>query len=119
MPAGPSAKTMSSRVDRFHVGRLDRRARDDGLLARADHHARRLRHFLADDSVEVRLGGHADHGLDRRGIDVMALVEPVVEAEKHVAGAGGGVGLAFDLTRLPRAAMFTPSRFSIITKWRS
>ena len=37
------------------------------------------------------------HRLDRGGIDVLALVEPVVEADQHVAGAGRGVGLALDL----------------------
>ena len=35
--------------------------------------------------------------LDRFGIDVLAAVEPVVEAGQHVTGAGGGVGLALDL----------------------
>jgi hypothetical protein len=31
----------------------------------------------------------------------MALVEPVVEAEENLAGAGGGVGLALDLHAVP------------------
>ena len=29
-------------------------------------------HFLVDDSVEVGLRGHAEHRLDRFGIDVVA-----------------------------------------------
>ena len=37
------------------------------------------------------------HRFDRFGVDVLALVEPVVEADQHVAGAGRGVGLALDL----------------------
>ena len=45
----------------------------------------------------MRLGGHAEHGLDRLGIDVVALVEPVVEADEHVARARRGIGLALDL----------------------
>ena len=45
----------------------------------------------------LRLRGHAEHRLDRFGIDVVALVEPVVEADEHVAGARRGIGLAFDL----------------------
>ena len=31
------------------------------------------------------------------GVDVMAFVEPVVEADQHLAGAGGVLGLALDL----------------------
>ena len=34
---------------------------------------------------------------DRRGVDVMALVEAVVEADQHIAGARRGVGFALDL----------------------
>ena len=34
---------------------------------------------------------------DRLGVDVMAFVEPVVEAHQHLAGAGGVLGLALDL----------------------
>ena len=50
-----------------------------------------------DDPVERRLARHGDDRVDRRGVDVMALVEPVVEADQHVAGAGRGFGLALDL----------------------
>ena len=53
--------------------------------------------LVVDDPVEVGLGGHAEHRVDRLGIDVLALVEPVVEAEQHVAGARRVVGLALDL----------------------
>ena len=97
MPAGPSAEDHVVARQRFHIRRLHRRARDDRLLARADHHLGRRGHFVVDDAVEAGLRGHAEHRLDRFGIDVMAAVEPVVEADQHVAGAGRGVGLAFDL----------------------
>ena len=42
---------------------------------------------------------------DRLGVDVLAFVEPVVEADQHLAGAGGIVGLASICTLAPRAAM--------------
>ena len=88
---------MSSRAERFHVRRLHRRARDDRLLAGADHHPRRRGDVLLDDPVEIGLRGHAEHRFDRFGVDVVALVEAVVEADQHVACARGGVGLALDL----------------------
>ena len=53
-------------------------------------------HLVGDDPIERGLVGHADHRLDRGGIDVLALVEPVVEADQYIAGTGGGVGLALD-----------------------
>jgi hypothetical protein len=87
----------TEQVERLHVGRLHRRARDDGLFARADHHSRRRGDFLLDDPVEMRLGGHSEDCLDRLGVDVVAAVEPVVEADQHVARAGGGVRLTLDL----------------------
>ena len=96
MPAGPEREDHVVAGQRFHVGGLDGRARDDGLLAGADHHLGRRGHLVLDDPVEVRLGGHADDRFDRRGVDVMALVEAVVEADQDVAGAGRGVGLALD-----------------------
>src|SRR3712207_8239781 len=38
----------------------------------------------------------------RFGVDVMAFVKPVVEAQQHLPRPGGGVGIALDLH--PRAA---------------
>src|SRR5206468_738138 len=74
-----------------------RRARYDRLLARADHDRRRLGDVAADDAVEHRLGRHADHRLDRAGVDILALDDAVVEPGQHLAGAAGGFGLALDL----------------------
>ena len=50
-----------------------------------------------DDPVEVRLGGHAEHRLDRFGVDVVAADRAGCRGRQHVAGAGRGVGLALDL----------------------
>src|SRR6185312_7850406 len=83
--------------ERFHIRSLHRRARDDRLLACADHHARRGGDFFLDDPVEIRLGGHAEHRLNRFGVDVMAVVEPVVETNQHVASPGRGIGVTLDL----------------------
>ena len=66
--------------------------------------------LVVDDPVEARLRGHAEHRFDRFGIDVMALVEPVVEADQHFAGARRAEsGSPSIWTRLPRAEMWTPS----------
>ena len=53
--------------------------------------------LVGNDAVEVGLGGDAEDRFDSFGIDVVALVEPVVEAEQHFAGARSGVGFALDL----------------------
>ena len=58
-----------------------------------------------DDAVERRLARHGDGRADRLGVDVLALVEPVVEADQHFAGAGRILGLASICTLAPRAAM--------------
>jgi hypothetical protein len=41
--------------------------------------------------------GHGDDRIDHAGVDVLTLVQAIVEALQHVAGAGGGFGLALDL----------------------
>ena len=81
---------------RLHILSLDRRARDDRLLARADHDLGRRGDLVVDDPVERGLRRHPDQRLDRRGIDVMPLVEPVVEPHQHVARARRRLGLALD-----------------------
>ena len=57
--------------------------------------------FLLDDPVEVRLRGHAEHGFDRFGVDVVAAIEPVVEADEDITCPRGGIRFALDLHAVP------------------
>src|SRR4051794_1249342 len=82
---------------RFHIGRLNCGARNDRLLARTDHYPRRRGHFLLDDAVQVRLGCHAEHGFDRLGVDIVALVQAIVESGEDVARSRSRIGLTLDL----------------------
>src|SRR5947209_237068 len=81
----------------FHVERLHGRAWNDGLLARADHHPRRRSDLVLDDAVEAGLSSHAQHRVDRFRVDVLPVVEPIIKAGQHVAGACGRIRVALDL----------------------
>jgi hypothetical protein len=50
-----------------------------------------------NDSIEVRLGGHSKNSFDCFGINIMALVQPVVESNENVASPRRSVRIAFDL----------------------
>ena len=83
-------------AQRVHIADLAARARDDGFLARADHHRRRRGDVRADDAVQRGFGGHGDDALDRARIDFLAADDAVVEAGQHVARAAGGLRLSLD-----------------------
>src|SRR3546814_4514770 len=74
-------------ADEFaHVMRLHRRARDDRLLARADHdRGRAIARFGADDAVEFGFGGHRDRGVDEAGVDLLTALDALVEIAQHIA----------------------------------
>src|SRR3546814_6582279 len=50
----------------LHIRNLRRRARNDRLLARADHHRRRVADVVADDAGERQLRRHRDQSVDHR-----------------------------------------------------
>jgi hypothetical protein len=97
VPAGTEREDHVVAGERFHVDGLGRRSRDNRLLARPDHHLRRRGDLVGDDSVEARLSRHSDHRFDSFGVDVVALLEPVVEPDENVPGTRRGIGLALDL----------------------
>jgi hypothetical protein len=54
------------------------------------------------------LGSHPEHGLHCLGIDIVALVKAVVEADEHVSGARSGVGIALDLNAVSARSDMDP-----------
>src|SRR3546814_5917966 len=82
---------------RLHIGNLRGRPRNDGFLARADHHRRRLARTLSNDAVERRLRGHRYHRLDEAGVALHAALDPTVEIGTPVAGARRGLRLSLEL----------------------
>ncbi|VXC42365.1 hypothetical protein SPHINGOT1_10124 [Sphingomonas sp. T1] len=73
-----------------HVVRLRRRARNDRLLARADHDrgGSAAAGIGADDPFEHGFVGHRDRGVDEAGVDILAALDPGIEIVEHVARLG-------------------------------
>ena len=43
------------------------------------------------------MNGHAEHGVDRFRVDILAVIQPIIQPDEHVPGARCSVGFAFDL----------------------
>ncbi|VVT13142.1 hypothetical protein SPHINGO361_130111 [Sphingomonas sp. EC-HK361] len=79
-----------------HIMRLCRRARDNRLLAGADHNRRRaVARIGADDAVERWLRRHRDRGVDQPGVDLLAALDTLVEIVQHIARHRHLLGRAF------------------------
>src|SRR3546814_2698408 len=77
-------------------------ARDDRLLARADHdRGRAIARFGADDAVEFGFGGHRDRGVDEAGVDLLTALDARVEIAQHIARQGDVFGRTFEADAIP------------------